>query len=157
MAYLLTHFWPRGTEEQYRKTLATVTEAAGGGVPSCSMRHCPTDGGFLIVGAYDSKETSDRFVHDAIMSVMPMEGGLVGPPKERAADVVYSEGLSGWRNLAWLTPGGGTGRQRPPPEPLRNSPEHRFPGTPSKDCLRKNARRPGSPIERVGHGRYRYR
>ncbi len=26
-----------------------------------------------------------------------------------------------------------------------------------KDCLHKNARRPGSPIERVGHGRYRCR
>ena len=26
-----------------------------------------------------------------------------------------------------------------------------------KDCLHKNARRPGSPIERVGHGRYQYR
>jgi hypothetical protein len=24
-----------------------------------------------------------------------------------------------------------------------------------KDCLHKNARRPGSPVERVGHGRYR--
>ena len=26
-----------------------------------------------------------------------------------------------------------------------------------KDCLHKNARRPDSPIERVAHGRYRYR
>jgi len=26
-----------------------------------------------------------------------------------------------------------------------------------KDCLHKNARRPDSPIERVGHGRYRHR
>lgn len=26
-----------------------------------------------------------------------------------------------------------------------------------KDCLHKNARRPASPIDRVGHGRYRYR
>ena len=26
-----------------------------------------------------------------------------------------------------------------------------------KDCLHKNARQPGSPIERVGHGRYRHR
>jgi hypothetical protein len=26
-----------------------------------------------------------------------------------------------------------------------------------KDCLHKNSRRPGSPIERVGHGRYRHR
>jgi hypothetical protein len=26
-----------------------------------------------------------------------------------------------------------------------------------KDCLHKHARRPGSPVERVSHGRYRYR
>jgi hypothetical protein len=26
-----------------------------------------------------------------------------------------------------------------------------------KDCLHKNARQPGGPIERVGHGRYRHR
>jgi hypothetical protein len=26
-----------------------------------------------------------------------------------------------------------------------------------KDCLHKNARRPGSPIERISHGRYRHR
>src|SRR5262249_17531731 len=26
-----------------------------------------------------------------------------------------------------------------------------------KDCLHKHARRPDSPIERVGHGRYRHR
>jgi len=26
-----------------------------------------------------------------------------------------------------------------------------------KDCLHKNARRPRSPIERVGHGRYQHR
>ena len=27
----------------------------------------------------------------------------------------------------------------------------------AKDCLHKHARRPASPVERVGHGRYRYR
>jgi hypothetical protein len=26
-----------------------------------------------------------------------------------------------------------------------------------KDCLHKNARRQASPVERVGHGRYRHR
>jgi hypothetical protein len=25
-----------------------------------------------------------------------------------------------------------------------------------KDCLHKNVRRPGSPVERVAHGRYRH-
>jgi hypothetical protein len=29
MSYLLTHFWPGGTEEQYQATLAAATEAAG--------------------------------------------------------------------------------------------------------------------------------
>ena len=95
MAYLLTHFWPGGTEEQYRTTLAAVTEAAGGKRPELFHAAGPTDGGFLIVAAYDSKETSDRFVHDAVLSIMPIEGGLVGPPEERGAEIVYSENLSG--------------------------------------------------------------
>ena len=94
MAYLLTHFWPGGTEEQYRKMLEAVTEKSGGRRPELFHVAGPTDGGFLIAAAYDSKETSDRFVHDAILSIMPIEGGLVGPPEERGAEIVHSEGLS---------------------------------------------------------------
>jgi hypothetical protein len=50
-------------------------------------------------------------------------------------------------------------------QPLRAGEIHaaaqRIVGTPLswntvKDCLHKNARRPASPIERVGHGRYRH-
>ena len=33
MAYLLTHFWPGGTAEQYQVTLDAVTKAAGGKRP----------------------------------------------------------------------------------------------------------------------------
>jgi hypothetical protein len=33
MAYVLTHFWPGGTEEEYRVTIAAATKAADGQVP----------------------------------------------------------------------------------------------------------------------------
>jgi hypothetical protein len=29
-AYMVTHFWPAGTEEQYRVTVAAATQATGG-------------------------------------------------------------------------------------------------------------------------------
>jgi len=95
MSYLLTHFWPGGTEEQYRATLAAVTEAAGGHRPELIHVAGPTEGGFLIAAVYDSKETADAFVRDSIVSIMPIEGGLAGPPQERTAEIVNSEGLAG--------------------------------------------------------------
>lgn len=93
MAYLLTHFWPAGTDEQYRATLAAVTEAGGGQRPEVIHVASPTDGGFLIVAVYDSKETAENFVRDSVVGIMPIEGGLVGPPQERTAEIVNSEGL----------------------------------------------------------------
>jgi hypothetical protein len=92
MAYLLTHFWPGGTEQQYRGTLAAASEAAGGPPPEQIHAAGPTEGGFLIAGVYESKAVCDEFVQK-LMSVMPVEGGLVGPPQERAAEIVNSVGL----------------------------------------------------------------
>jgi hypothetical protein len=54
MAYLLTHFWPGATEEQYRTTLAAVGEP-----PEQIHAAGPTDGGFLIMAVYDSKATAE--------------------------------------------------------------------------------------------------
>jgi len=95
MSYLLTHFWPGGTVEQYRTTLAAVTEAAGGHRPELFHAAGPADGGILIAAVYDSKEACERFVNGAIMPLMPIEGGLVGPPEERGAEIINSEGLAG--------------------------------------------------------------
>jgi hypothetical protein len=88
MAYLLTHFWPGGTEEQYRTNLDAVHPA--GGLPDGQIYHAagPTEGGFLIAAVWDSKEHSDRFVSEVLMARMPVEGGLVGPPQERSAEIV---------------------------------------------------------------------
>jgi hypothetical protein len=95
MAYLLTHFWPGGTEEQYRLTLDAVTEAAGGTRPEQFHAGGLSDGGILIAAVYESKEASERFVQETLMPVMPVEGGLVGPPEERGAEITFIEGLSG--------------------------------------------------------------
>jgi hypothetical protein len=48
MAYLLHHFWPGGTEEQYWAMLAVVHPPNG--LPEGQTYHVagPTEGGFLI-------------------------------------------------------------------------------------------------------------
>lgn len=38
MAYLMTHFWPGGTDEQYRTMIATVHPPDGCRPASCTMR-----------------------------------------------------------------------------------------------------------------------
>ena len=87
MAYLLTHFWPGGTEESYRAMLAVVHPPNG--LPDGQLYHAagPTEGGFLIAAVWDSKESSDRFVRGTLMASMPVEGGFEGKPEERAAKV----------------------------------------------------------------------
>ena len=87
MAYLLTHFWPGGTEAQYRATLGTVHPADG--LPEGQLSHAagPTDGGYLIAVLWDSKDTADRFISETLMPSMPVEGGFEGRPEERGAEV----------------------------------------------------------------------
>ena len=88
MAYLITHFWPGGTEQQYQATLAVVHPPAG--LPQGQVYHAagPTEGGILIAAVWDSKADFDRFVSEKLMGGPPIEGGLQGPPEERTAEVV---------------------------------------------------------------------
>jgi hypothetical protein len=87
MTYLLTHFWPGGTEEQYRTMLAVVHPADG--LPDGQIFHAAgsTEGGYLIAALWDSKESSDRFVSEVLLASMPVEGGYESQPDERAAEV----------------------------------------------------------------------
>ena len=89
MAYVMTHFWPGGTEEQYRVNLAAVHPE--GGLPDGQTHHAagPTEGGFLIVALWESKGHADRFWALAMVvnaASEPMTGhfddvaGLVGSP-----------------------------------------------------------------------------
>ena len=88
MAYLMTHFWPGGTEEQYRTNLAAVHPA--GGLPDGQIYHAagPTEGGILIAAVWDSKESADRFLAEVLLPSMPVEGGFTGHPEERVAELV---------------------------------------------------------------------
>jgi selenophosphate synthase len=88
LTYLLTHFWPGGTEAEYRATVAAATDAAGGTLPESFHAAGATDGGYLIAAVYESKEACDRFVQETLVPLMPIEGGLVGPPQQRGAEIV---------------------------------------------------------------------
>ena len=87
MAYLMTHFWPGATEEQYRATVAVVHPPDG--LPAGQTYHAagPTEGGWLITASWDSKASADRFVQDVLLPAMPVDGGFAGQPDERAAEV----------------------------------------------------------------------
>ena len=88
MAYLMTHFWRGGTEDQYRTTVAAVHPPDG--LPEGQLYHAagPTEGGILIAAVWDSKESADRFLSETLMPAMPVEGGFSGQPDERVAEVV---------------------------------------------------------------------
>jgi selenophosphate synthase len=87
MAYLITHFWPGGTEEQYEATVAAVHPADG--LPDGQLHHVagPTDGGMLISTVWESKDKADRFVSETLIASMPIAGGFEGQPEERAAEI----------------------------------------------------------------------
>ena len=91
MAYLLHHFWPGGTEDQYQATVQAVHPSDG--LPPGQTFHAagPTDGGFLITAVWDSQESAERFVQDTLLAAMPVEGGFQGRPEERGAEVVRQE------------------------------------------------------------------
>ena len=56
----------------------------GRSLPETFHAACVTDGGVLIVATYESQEVADRFIQGTLMPLMPIQGGLVGPPEERA-------------------------------------------------------------------------
>ena len=86
MTYILTHFWPGATEEQYRDEVVAVHPK--GGLPKGQLHHAAgaVDGGVLVVAIWDSKESSDRFVADVLMAHVREPGGFSGKPDERAAE-----------------------------------------------------------------------
>jgi hypothetical protein len=88
MAYLITHFWPGATEEQYNATVAAIHPADG--LPEGQTYHAagPTEGGILITAVWDSKESFENFMTNTLIPSMPIEGGVSGHPEERTAEVI---------------------------------------------------------------------
>ncbi|HUH79971.1 MAG TPA: hypothetical protein VLZ06_01480 [Solirubrobacteraceae bacterium] len=88
MAYLITHFWPGGTEEQYRTMVAAVHPPDG--LPAGQVYHAagPTEGGILIAAVWNTKEDFERFLNEKLLAGPPVEGGFQGRPEQRTAEVV---------------------------------------------------------------------
>jgi hypothetical protein len=89
MAYLITHFFEGGTKDQYDVVVGAAHPA--GALPPGQTYHAagPTDGGWLVVAVWDSKDSCDRFMHESLMPALAStSGGFSSPPQERAAEVV---------------------------------------------------------------------
>jgi hypothetical protein len=88
MAFLITHFYEGGTAEQYEAVLGAAHP--GGKLPAGQTYHAagPTDGGWLIVAVWDSREVFETFLHDTLLPALQSgSGGFAGPPQERTAEV----------------------------------------------------------------------
>jgi hypothetical protein len=93
MSYLQTHFWPGGTEEQYRTMINVLHPETG--LPKGQRFHTsgPTEGGYLISVVWDSKEQSEAFMQNTLLPALPVDGGFAGVPEERAAQVAHHDSI----------------------------------------------------------------
>ena len=87
MSYLITHFFEDGTQEQYDAIIAKA-HPADGSLPPGQLHHFagPTEGGFLVVALWETKEQNDTFQQE----LFPIIGTLQNPPsppQERTAEV----------------------------------------------------------------------
>ena len=89
MAFLISHFYEGGTAEQYEAVLSAAHPGPGK-LPAGQVYHAagPTEGGWLIVAVWDSKDSFDQFVSDTLMPALQgTTGGFAGPPQQRTAEV----------------------------------------------------------------------
>ncbi len=87
MSFLITHFFEGGTQEQYDAIIARA-HPADGSLPPGQLHHFagPTEGGFLVVALWETKEQNDAFQQQ----LFPVIGSLENPPlppQERTAEV----------------------------------------------------------------------
>ena len=87
MAYMLSHFWPGATEENYLAEVAAVHPPNG--LPEGQIYHAagPAEGGFLIIAIWDSKAHEQHFVNDILLPAQPVAGGFPNPVVAHEAEV----------------------------------------------------------------------
>ena len=93
MSYLQVHFWPGGTEEQYRAMIKVLHPKTG--LPEGQRSHTsgPTDGGYLISVVWDSEEQSKAFMQNTLLPALPVDGGFAGTLEERTAQVAHHDSI----------------------------------------------------------------
>jgi hypothetical protein len=88
MTYMLSHFRPGGTEENYLAEIAAVHPSPTA-LPAGQLHHFAgfTSAGILITTIWDSKESCDRFIQEVLLPAQPVEGGFPNPVEEHAAEI----------------------------------------------------------------------
>ena len=89
MAFLMTHFYPGGTREQYQAVLHAVHP--GGRLPLGQLSSAvgPSEGGWLISAVWESRKAYEAFVADLLMPALNgLVGGFETAPEERLAELI---------------------------------------------------------------------
>lgn len=87
MAFLMSHFYPGGTAEQYAIVLDAVHPDGALPPGQLSSAAGPTDGGWLIGSVWESRSAFESFVTDILMPALAgVEGGFQSAPEERLAE-----------------------------------------------------------------------
>ena len=93
VSYLQVHFWPGGTEDQYRAMIDVIHPESGLPDGQRSRTSGPTQGGYLISVICDSKDRSEAFMRDTLLPALPVAGGFAGAPEERTADIAHHDAI----------------------------------------------------------------
>jgi hypothetical protein len=85
MSYVISHFFPGGTAEQYEAGMIALNGKLGK-IPDGQLLHVagPVPGGFQVIAVQESKESWDRFMSDTFAPIMGkgIPGGFSAPPTE---------------------------------------------------------------------------
>jgi len=91
MAYAIIHRFPGATKDQYEATVKAVHGAVDV-LPRGQLVHVAgeEDGGITIFAVHDSKESWESFRDTTLLPTFGagIDGGMAGPPEERAFDTI---------------------------------------------------------------------
>lgn len=92
MAYVISHFFPGGTKEQYEAAMIAMNGKLGV-IPKGQIMHVagPVPGGWQVTAIQDSKESWDRFMTERFVPVMSkgVPGAFTAPPTELVFDATH--------------------------------------------------------------------
>jgi hypothetical protein len=85
MPYVISHFFPGGTAQQYEAAM-TALNGTLGTIPEGQILHVagPVPGGFQVIGVQQSKASWDRFMSETFVPLMGkgIPCGFTAPPTE---------------------------------------------------------------------------
>ena len=88
MPFLMTHFDPGGTSDQYSVVLNAVHPDGRLPTGQLSSAAGPCDGGWVISAIWESRQAFETFVTDRLMPALSgVEGGFTTAPEEHLAEL----------------------------------------------------------------------